>query len=320
MDDRPLPRRRPTHSSRAKVPWTIWSGVYPAVTTQFGEDFSLDLEATAGVIEALIEDGIDGLVIVGTVGEGCSLNAEEKRALIKTSVDTVAERVPVVVGVAEYTTALAANLAADAEALGADGLMVLPAMVYSAQFEEIIAHFAAVAAATSLEIMIHNNPPAYGNDITPHIAARLAEIPNIRAMKESSGEVNRLVDLQNEVGDRLIPFCGLDDVLLESVALGAVGWVSGMSNVFPKEVSTLFKLAMAGRFEEARQLNAWFMPLLHLDARPDLVQCIKLCEQIAGRGNERTRPPRLRLEGAARREVEALMEQAMATRPDLPQI
>lgn len=299
---------------------TIWSGVFPAVTTQFRDDFSLDFAATAGVIEALTDDGVDGLVIAGTVGEGCSLSADEKRSLIKTAIETAAGRVPVVVGVAEYTTALAAKLATDAEALGADGLMVLPAMAYSAQFDEIIAHFAAVAAATSLEIMIYNNPPAYGNDITPHIAARLAEIPNIRAMKESSGQVNRLVDLQNEVGDRLIPFCGLDDVLLESVALGAVGWVSGMSNVFPKEGRALFRLALAGRLEEARQLNAWFMPLLHLDARPDLVQCIKLCEQIAGRGSERTRPPRLPIEGAARREIELLMEQALATRPELPRI
>lgn len=299
---------------------TIWSGVFPAVTTQFRQDFSPDLEATSRVIDALIEDGVDGLVIAGTVGEGCSLSGQEKRALIKVAIDTVADRVPVVVGVAEYTTALAAKLATDAEALGADGLMVLPAMVYSARFDEIIAHFAEVAAASSLEIMIYNNPPAYGNDVTPHLAARLAEIPTIRAMKESSGEVNRLVDLQNEVGDRLIPFCGLDDVLLESVALGAVGWVSGMSNVFPKEGRALFGLALAGRLEEARQLNAWFMPLLHLDARPDLVQCIKLCEQIAGRGSELTRPPRLPLKGEARREIEAIMKQALATRPELPQI
>ncbi len=139
-------------------------------------------------------------------------------------------------------------------------------------------------------------------------------------MKESSGEVNRLVDLQIVLGDRLIPFLGIDDVILESVALGAAGWVSGMSNAFPKEGNALFQLAMAGRWEEARRLNAWFMPLLHLDARPDLVQCIKLCEQIAGRGSEVTRPPRLPLKGDARREVEAIMEQALATRPQLPQI
>lgn len=299
---------------------TIWSGVFPAVTTQFRDDFSPDLEATSRVIDALIEDGVDGLVIAGTVGEGCSLGGEEKRALIKAAINAGAGRVPLVVGVAEYTTALAAELAADAEALGADGLMVLPAMVYSARFDEIIAHFAGVAAASSLEIMIYNNPPVYGNDITPRLAARLAEIPTIRALKESSGQVNRLVDLRNEVGDRLIPFCGLDDVLLESVALGAVGWVSGMSNVFPKEGGALFNLALAGRWEEARRLNAWFMPLLHLDARPDLVQCIKLCEQIAGRGSEVTRPPRLPLIGEARREVEAIMKQALATRPELPQI
>jgi 4-hydroxy-tetrahydrodipicolinate synthase len=298
----------------------IWSGVYPAVTTQFRDDFSLDLEATSKVIDALIDDGVDGLVIAGTVGEGCSLSADEKRVLVKAAVEAAAGRVPVVVGIAEYTTALAAELAADAEALGADGLMVLPAMVYSAQFDEIVAHFAGVASASELEIMIYNNPPAYGNDITPQLAARLADIPNIRAMKESSGEVNRLVDLQNEVGERLIPFCGLDDVLLESVALGAVGWVSGMSNAFPKEGSTLFNLALAGRWDEARHLNAWFMPLLHLDARPDLVQCIKLCEHIAGRGSEVTRPPRLPLKGEARREVEAIMEQALANRPQLPQI
>ncbi len=297
---------------------TIWRGVYPAVTTQFRADFSLDTEATGRVMSALLDDGVDGLVVCGTVGEGCSLAASEKRAVISTAVEVAGGRKPVVVGVAEYTTDLAAKLAADAEELGADGLMVLPAMVYASKPDETYRHFEGVAAASALEIMIYNNPPAYKVDITPDLAARLANIPSVRALKESSGDTSRLVDIRNAVGDRLIPFCGLDDVLLESVALGAVGWVSGMSNAFPNEANALFRLAMEGRWAEARDLYAWFMPLLHLDARNDLVQCIKLCEQIAGRGSELTRPPRLPLEGAERSEVEKIMEVALATRPELP--
>ena len=292
-----------------------WQGVFPAVTTQFAEDDSLDLDATARVIEALIRDGVSGLIVCGTVGEGTSLSRPEKVAVMEMAAGIAKGRVPVIAGVAEYTTAFAIQTAKEAAVAGVDGIMLMPGMVYSAKPAETVAHFRAVARATDLPIMVYNNPPVYKNDVTPAMLAALADCETVVCFKESSGDTRRFTDLRNLAGDRFIMFAGLDDVIVESVLMGAEGWVSGMSNVFPREGETLFRLAKARRIEEARALNDWFMPLLHLDARPDLVQCIKLCEQIAGRGSERTRPPRLPLEGAERAEVEALMEKALATRP-----
>ncbi len=292
-----------------------WEGVFPAVTTQFREDFSLDIEATRRVIEALIRDGVSGLIVCGTVGENCSLARPEKIALLEAATDVARGRVPVLAGVAEYTTAFAADFAREAARAGVDGLMVLPAMVYAAKPAETLAQFRGVARATDLPIMIYNNPPIYRTDVTPAMLAELADCETIVCFKESSGDTRRFVDLRNMTGDRFVPFCGLDDVVVESVLVGAVGWVSGLSNVFPSEGERLFRLARAGRFAEAMPLYQWFMPLLHLDARPDLVQCIKLCEHIAGRGSFITRPPRLPLAGAEKAEVERLMRTALATRP-----
>ncbi len=292
-----------------------WEGVFPAVTTQFREDFSLDIEATRRVVEALVRDGVSGLIVGGTVGENCSLARPEKIALLEAATDVARGRVPVLAGVAEYTTAFAADFAREAARAGVDGLMVLPAMVYAAKPAETLAHFRGVARATDLPIMIYNNPPIYRTDVTPAMLAELADCETIVCFKESSGDTRRFVDLRNMTGDRFVPFCGLDDVVVESVLVGAVGWVSGLSNVFPSEGERLFRLARAGRFAEAMPLYQWFMPLLHLDARPDLVQCIKLCEHIAGRGSFVTRPPRLPLAGAERAEVERLMRTALATRP-----
>jgi 4-hydroxy-tetrahydrodipicolinate synthase len=292
-----------------------WEGVFPAVTTQFREDFSLDLDATRRVIDALIRDGVSGLIIGGTVGENCSLSASEKVSLIEAANDVARGRVPVIAGVAEYTTAFAATYAREAMRVGVDGLMVLPAMVYSAKPAETLAHFRGVARASDLPIMLYNNPPIYKTDVTPDMLARLADCDTIVCFKESSGDTRRFVDLRNMTGDRFVPFCGLDDVVVESVLVGAVGWVSGLSNAFPHEGERLFRLARAGRFAELMPLYEWFMPLLHLDARSDLVQCIKLCEAIAGRGSPITRPPRLPLEGAERSYVEQLMRTALATRP-----
>jgi dihydrodipicolinate synthase/N-acetylneuraminate lyase len=295
-----------------------WEGVFPAVTTQFREDFSLDIEATRRVMDALIRDGVSGLIVCGTVGENCSLSRAEKVAVMEAAKDVARGRVPVVAGVAEYTSAFASEVAVEAARIGIDGLMVMPAMVYSAKPAETLAHFRTVARASDLPIMIYNNPPIYRTDVTPDMLAALADCDTIVSFKESSGDTRRFVDLRNMVGDRFIPFCGLDDVVVESVLVGAVGWVSGLSNVFPQEGERLFRLARAGRYAEAMALYDWFMPLLHLDARSDLVQCIKLCEQIAGRGSPITRPPRLPLEGAEKAEVEALMAKALAARP-LPQ-
>jgi 4-hydroxy-tetrahydrodipicolinate synthase len=297
-----------------------WRGVFPAVTTQFREDFSVDPEATGRVISALVDDGVSGLIIGGTVGENTSLTLAEKVGLLEIAKSRAAGRVPVIAGVAEYTSAFAVTYAKEAARIGVDGLMVMPAMVYSAKPRETIEHLTTIAKATDLPIMIYNNPPIYRTDVTPPMLKQLADVDTIVAIKESSGDTRRFVDIRNMLGDRYILFCGLDDVVLESVALGAVGWVSGLSNVFPREGETLFRLVAAGRLAEALALYDWFMPLLHLDARADLVQAIKLCEKIAGRGSERSRPPRLPLDHAEVAEIESLMGKAMSRRPDLPDV
>ena len=227
---------------------------------------------------------------------------------------------PVIAGVAEFTTAFAVETAKEAQRIGVDGVMVMPALVYSSKPHETAAHFRGVAKATDLPVMVYNNPPIYKNDVTPAILASLADCETIVCFKESSGDTRRFIDLRNMVGDRFVLFAGLDDVVVESVMVGAVGWVSGMSNAFPREGETLFRLARAGRYAEAMPLYEWFMPLLHLDARPDLVQCIKLCEHIMGRGTHLTRPPRLSLDPAEKAEIEAVMATALAARPQLPEV
>jgi dihydrodipicolinate synthase/N-acetylneuraminate lyase len=297
-----------------------WSGVFPAVTTQFRDDLSLDIDATARVMEALIRDGVSGLIVCGTVGENCSLTIAEKVAIMEAAKSVARGRVPVICGVAEFTTAFAIDTARQAARAGVDGIMVMPALVYSSKPHETAAHFRAVANATDLPVMVYNNPPIYKNDVTPPILASLADCETIVCFKESSGDTRRFTDLRNMVGDRFVLFAGLDDVVVESVMVGAVGWVSGMSNAFPREGETLFRLARAGRYDEAMPLYQWFMPLLHLDARPDLVQCIKLCEHIMGRGTHLTRPPRLALTPAEKAEVEGLMKAALANRPKLPEV
>jgi 4-hydroxy-tetrahydrodipicolinate synthase len=296
-----------------------WQGVFPAVTTQFRDDMGLDLDATARVVDGLLRDGVSGLIMCGTVGENTSLTRAEKTAIWEMAVATVRGRVPVIGGIAEFTTPFACEVARDAARIGLDGIMVMPALVYSSKPHETAAHFRGVAKATDLPVMVYNNPPIYRNDVTPPILASLADCETIVCFKDSSGDTRRFTDTRNRLGDRFLLFAGLDDVIVESVMLGAEGWVSGMSNAFPREGETLFRLARAGRYEEARPLYDWFMPLLHLDARPDLVQCIKLCEHIMGRGTHLTRPPRLALEAAERAEVEAMMQQALRTRPALPE-
>src|SRR5258708_11213908 len=297
-----------------------WNGVFPAVTTQFREDFSLDIEATQRVIEGLLRDGVSGLIVCGTVGENCSLARAEKIAVMEAAKEVVRGRVPILAGIAEFTTAFAIETAREAERVGMDGIMVMPALVYSSKAHETIAHYEGVARACGLPIMVYNNPPIYRTDVTPEILTALAGCETIVAFKDSSGDTRRFTDVRNRVGDRFVLFAGLDDVVMESVMVGAVGWVSGLSNAFPREGETLFRLARAGRYDEAMNLYRWFMPLLHLDARPDLVQCIKLCEHIMGRGTHRTRPPRLALNAKETAEIEAMMKHALATRPKLPDV
>lgn len=297
-----------------------WQGVFPAVTTQFRDDLSLDVDATARVIGRLVDDGVSGLVVCGTVGENCSLATREKVLVMEAAKSVVGGRVPVICGVAEFTTAFAIETAREIARVGLDGAMVMPALLYSSKPFETAAHFRSVATAVDLPVMIYNNPPIYRNDVTPDILASLADVETIVCFKDSSGDTRRFIDTRNQVGDRFVLFAGLDDVVVESIAMGAKGWVSGMSNAFPREGETLFRLAREGRFAELIPLYEWFMPLLHLDARPDLVQCIKLCEHLMGRGTWRTRPPRLALQGADRAHVEAIMKQALASRPALPDV
>jgi len=297
-----------------------WEGVFPAVTTQFKANYDLDIEATAKVMDGLIRDGVSGLIVCGTVGENTSLSRSEKVAIMEAAKDVSRGRVPVIAGIAEFTTAYASEVAKEAQRVGIDGVMVMPALVYSSKPHETAAHFRGVAKATDLPVMVYNNPPIYKNDVTPDILASLADCETIVCFKDSSGDTRRFTDTKNMVGDRFVLFSGLDDVVVESVMLGAAGWVSGMSNAFPQEGETLFRLAKAGRYDEARALYEWFMPLLHLDARPDLVQCIKLCEAIMGRGSELTRPPRLPLPAHERADVEAIMDKALKNRPSLPDV
>ncbi|SMG01124.1 1-pyrroline-4-hydroxy-2-carboxylate deaminase [Burkholderia singularis] len=294
--------------------------MFPAVSTQFKPDFSLDVDATHRVVKNLVNDGVSGLVVCGTVGENTSLSTSEKRAVIEAARDAAGGKVPVVAGIAEFTTQFACDTVREAARAGVDGVMVMPALVYSATPRETAAHFRAVAASTDLPVMVYNNPPVYKNDVTPDVLIALQDCDNIVCFKDSSGDTRRFIDLRNALGDRFVLFAGLDDVVLESIALGAQGWVSGMSNAFPKEGETLFRLAKQKRFEEALALYRWFMPLLHLDARPDLVQCIKLCEELMGRGSALTRPPRLALQGQALDEVKAIVAQALANRPALPDV
>jgi 4-hydroxy-tetrahydrodipicolinate synthase len=294
-----------------------WRGVFPAATTQFKEDLSIDVEATQRVVDGLIRDGVDGIIAMGTVGENNSLDAGEKRTLLQATVEVVAGRVPVLTGVSEYDARRASAYARDAEKLGADGLMVLPAMVYVPTARELAHHFRTVAEATSLPIMLYNNPPAYRVNIDIEVLEALEQVDNIVAIKESAPDPRRFTDLINAFGERYVLFAGLDDVALEGLLLGARGWVSGLTNAFPQESVRLVAAVAAGDLATARAIYRWFMPLLHLDAEHDLVQSIKLAEQVMGRGSERVRPPRLPLAGARRAEVMRMIEQAAATRPDL---
>lgn len=292
-----------------------WHGVFPAAVTHFRNDHSLDLPATLHHLDVLLSAGMHGLVMLGTVGENCSLEYEEKLDVLRAVVMHVGRRVPVLTGVAECSTRLACRFAADAEKIGVDGLMVLPAMVYKSDPRETLAHFRAVAAASSLPIMAYNNPVAYGVDITPEMFVELGDEASIVAIKESSENVRRITDLKNLCGDRYVLFCGVDDLVLEAVLLGAVGWISGLVNAFPAETHLLWELIQAGKHDEALKVYRWYTPLLHLDTHVKLVQYIKLAVHEVGLGSEMVRPPRLPLVGAERDRIQAIIRKGMASRP-----
>ncbi|POF62885.1 dihydrodipicolinate synthase family protein [Novacetimonas maltaceti] len=292
-----------------------WTGVFPAATTQFAPDLSIDFAATQKVLDNLIGDGVHGLTIMGTCGENNSLEPDEKLKVLAAACETAKGRVPVIVGVSELTTPRAVKFAADAARIGADALMVLPAMVYVPKEAELVAHLKAVAAASDLPIMLYNNPTAYRVNISMDVLRELTDVKTIVAVKESSANTRRYTDVVNAFGDRYIMMAGLDDVAFEGLTLGAAGWISGLTSAFPQESVELVEALQKGNMARALEIYRWFMPLLHLDAEHDLVQSIKLAEQIMGRGNERVRMPRMPLTGARRAEVTAMVEKAAATRP-----
>jgi len=293
-----------------------WQGVFPAITTQMHKDGSLDIEGTAAHADVLIQSGIAGLVFLGSLGENQSMAPDEKRLLLGEMVRAVRGRVPVLSGVAESSVVEACRYARDAEGLGADGLMLMPPMIYkSPDPRESLHHFRTVARATGLPIMIYNNPISYGHDLTPELFAELAPQKNFVALKESSGNTRRITDLHNTVGGRYALFTGVDDLALESAILGIDGWVAGSGIAFPKENQRFWDLTRKGQWDKAREIYRWFAPLLHLDTHPKFVQYIKLAVQEVGLGKEWTRAPRLPLAGAERKRVLEIIHQGIAARP-----
>jgi 4-hydroxy-tetrahydrodipicolinate synthase len=295
-----------------------WQGVFPAITTQLRKDQSVDLEATARHAEVLIQSGVAGLIFLGSLGENQALLAEEKRRLIEAMLEAVRGRVPVLTCVAENSTAEASRYARDVEKLGVDGIMLLPAMCYKGDPRETMAHFRTVAKASGLPIMIYNNPIAYGNDITPESFARLADEKKFVALKESSGDVRRITDLHNVVGDRYALFTGVDDLALEASMLGIDGWVAGSGIAFPAENQYFWELTRRGEWDKARAIYRWFTPLLHLDVNTKFVQYIKLAVQECGLGSEWVRAPRLILAGEERKRILGIIHAGIAARPKIP--
>ena len=295
-----------------------WSGVFPAITTQLKKDGTLDLEGTVKHAHALIESGVTGLIFLGSLGENQAMIGTEKRTLIETMVKAVDGQVHVLSGVAETSTAEAARYMSDCEKLGVDGFMLMPAMLYKGDPRETLTHFRTAARATGLPIMIYNNPVSYANDITPELFAELADVKNFVALKESSGDVRRITDLHNTVGDRYAIFTGVDDLALEASILGIDGWVAGSGIAFPEENQYFWELTRAGEWEKAREIYRWFTPLLHLDTHTKFVQYIKLAVQECGLGSEWVRAPRLPLTGEERKRVLKIIHTGMEKRPRIP--
>ena len=293
-----------------------WRGVFPAITTPFRGDLTIDHEFLAGHVDALVRAGCRGLVPLGSLGESATLEPEEKRAVLVTCRAALAGRAPLVAGIAALSTAQAVATARLAHERGCDGLMILPPYVYRTQGNETAAHFSAVLEATPLPCMLYNNPIAYGTDVSAEeLSALAARHPNLQAVKESSGDVRRIAAIRALCGDRLAIFVGVDDLIVEGVAAGAVGWIAGLVNALPAESVRLFELAAEGRVAAARSLYEWFLPLLRLDVVPKFVQLIKLVQQETGMGSERVRPPRLVLEGEERDEALALIRERLAAKP-----
>jgi 1-pyrroline-4-hydroxy-2-carboxylate deaminase len=298
----------------------IWEGVLPAVTTKFNADFSIDRAWTKKNIEAQIAAGVDGIIVCGSLGEASTLSLDEKLEVLDIAVDASRGRVPVLLTIAENSTLDGCRQAESGAKRGAAGYMVLPGLRYLSDRRETLSHFRVVASASPLPIMVYNNPLAYGVDVTPEMFAELADEKKFVAIKESAGDVRRITELINAVGDRYALFCGVDNLAMEAFLMGAHGWVAGLVCAFPEETVAIYKLLKAGRLEEARAIYRWFAPLLALDVSNKLVQNIKLAETIVGLGTEAVRPPRLPLAGDERRDVEALIRRSIETRPALPKV
>ena len=292
-----------------------WSGVFPAITTQFHQDQSLDLDGTARHLEALVASGVSGVVVCGSLGENQSLDPDEKRQVVATAVRVAAGRVPVIAGVAESSTRSAVRYVRDCADSGASGFMIMPPMVYRADPGEAAAYFRAVAAATDREWMLYNNPVGYTVDVTPEQLVEYTDIPNLKAIKESSANPRRVTEIRLTLADRLAIFAGVDDLILESAVMGIDGWVAGSGIAFPAENQRLWDLTRAGKWDDARALYRWSAPLMKLDTHPKFVQYIKLIVQEAGLGTEWVRDPRKPLAGAERDRVLAIIRRGLESRP-----
>ena len=294
-----------------------WSGVFPALTTKFASDGSLDWAAMQTHLDFQLDAGVHGLVILGSLGENSTLDDQEKAEMVRFFANADRRGRPLVVTIAECSTRRACAFAAECESAGADGFMLLPPMRYQGSSRETVTYLKRVAGATSLPIMLYNNPIAYGTDLSPEAFAELADNPSFQAIKESSGDTRRISEIRRLTGDRYAIFCGIDDLAFECFSLGAVGWVAGLVVAFPRETVRLYELMTAGEWDAARELYQWFLPLLHLDVGPYFVHQIKLVEALMGVGSARVRAPRLQLTDAHAAEVEAILERALKSRPNL---
>ncbi|WP_425657361.1 dihydrodipicolinate synthase family protein [Tenacibaculum ascidiaceicola] len=295
-----------------------WKGVMPAVTTKFTNDDTLDLNMFEVNIKAQLEAGVHGIVLGGTLGEASTLSDNEKRTLTRTTVNLVNNQVPVLMNIAEQTTKGAIEAAQKAEEDGAKGLMMLPPMRYKAGDRETVEYFKAVANNSSLPIMVYNNPVDYKIEVTLDMFDELLKCNNIEAVKESTRDISNVTRIKNRFGDRLKIMTGVDTLALESLLMGADGWIAGLVCAFPKETVAIYELQKAGRIQEALEIYRWFLPLLELDINPKLVQNIKLAEVATGIGTENVRAPRLPLIGEERKHVLNVIEAGLKNRPTLP--
>jgi 1-pyrroline-4-hydroxy-2-carboxylate deaminase len=294
-----------------------WEGIFPAVLTPFDEQHNIDFDMFAKNTEAQIQAGVHGIILAGSLGEASALSTEEKFLLLERALEIVQGRIPVLLNIAENTTKDAVAFAKKAEELGANGLMVLPPMRYKADDREVVAYYKAIAQASSLPILVYNNPVDYATYISLDMLEELLEEPTIQAVKESTRDLSNVTRLKNKFGDRLKILGGVDTICLESIFLGADGLVAGLVDAFPNETVAMYNLAKAGEIEKAVAIYRWFMPLLELDIHPKLIQYIKLAASYEGLSTPYTREPRLPLIGEEKQKIEQIIEQAIVSRPKL---